>query len=570
MKAWLLAFVLLALGFNLANALGEAPDEDSHFGVIRNYIRSGLLQGGHQHEAFQPPLYYLLGSLLARPFDLSEARLWRNPDFLIGDPNSPPNLLIHTAAEEWPFAPWVWAWRILRLYSTLCVFIGLLATWKLARLVDPEEPWTGVLAVGLIGLSPGVLFIAAAVNNDNLAFALAALTLWQLARIAQGSDARRDWLLLGALLGAGYATKLSLLTLMAPALTVWLFHARQPASARLLLSRAGYLAMGIAITGGWWALYLWINHREVLGLQRTWGFNPPRSDPIPLSEWMAILFHTWQSYWLRYLQLKQPAWVYHGGWLLPALAGIGWIRRWRRREAGSDPRMLAMLAVQILAMGAAWLLWTVRVPGTDQARLLAPAYPAIAVLASMGLVHLWPHPWMRKLSVGLIGLALAGISVWTVLGVLRPHFAPPPTDPAPPTPPQIAFGGELGLDYQVIVEATPLRTGQRIDIEAHWRALAPMRRDLWVQLKLQPSLGDPVVVAFRSPSHGVYSTDRWLPGRVLRARHTIVVPEGARPGVYRLIASVRPPGETAWLPILVEGQVIGEEIALAEVTVEAP
>lgn len=570
LKTLLLAFVILALGFNLANALGEAPDEDSHFGVIRNYIRWGLLQGGHQHEAFQPPLYYILGSLLARPFDLSEARLWRNPDFLIGDPNSPPNLLIHTSAEDWPFAPWVWAWRILRFYSTLCVLIGLWATWKLAQLVIPEEPLIGILAVGLIGLSPGVLFLAAAVNNDNLAFALAALTLWQLARIVQGFDARRDWILLGTLLGAGYATKLSLLTLMVPTVMAWSLHARKPASAHTLLSRGGYLAMGIAITGGWWALYLWIHHQEVLGLQRTWGFNPPREDPIPLSEWLAIFLHTWQSYWLRYLQIQQPAWVYYGVWLFPTLAGVGWVRRWRRHEASPDPRMLAMLAAQVLAMLAAWLLWTIRVPGTDQARLLAPAYPAIAVLASMGLASLWPRPWLRQLGVAFICFGLAGISVWTVFGILRPHFAPPPTELAPSTPPQIVFGGDLGLDYQVIAEATPLRIGQRIEIETRWRALASIPRDLWVQWKLQPSLGDPVVVAFRSPSHGVYSTDRWLPGRVVRASHTIVVPEGARPGVYRLIASMRPPDKATWLPILVEGQVIGEEVVLAEVTVAAP
>ncbi|MDW8098008.1 MAG: glycosyltransferase family 39 protein [Anaerolineae bacterium] len=570
MKTLFLAFVLLAIGFNLANALGEAPDEDSHFGVIRNYIRRGLLQGGHQHEAFQPPLYYVLGSLLARPFDLSEARLWRNPDFVIGDPNSPPNLLIHTAAEDWPFAPWVWAWRILRFYSTLCVLIGLLATWKLARLVAPEEPLAGFLAVGLIGLSPGVLFVAAAVNNDNLAFALAALTLWQIARIVHGSDARRDWMLLGALLGAGYATKLSLLTLAAPTLIAWCLRAYKSAWARPLLSRAGYLAMGIAITGGWWALYLWVNHQEVIGLNRTWGFNPPRNDPILPSGWVAILLHTWRSYWLSYLQLRQPAWVYYGAWLLPILAVVGWIRRWRRRETSLDSRVLVVLAAQILAMGAAWLFWTTRVPGTDQARLLAPAYPAIAVLASMGMVYLWPRPWMRKLGVVLICFGLAGISLWTIFGVLRPHFAPPPTELAPSAPPQIAFGGELGLDYRITMEAIPLQIGQRIEIEARWRALAPIHRDLWVQWKLQPLQGDPLVVAFKSPSRGLYSTDRWPLGRVIRAHHTIVIPEGARPGVYRLIASVRPPDKAVWLPVLVEGQVIGEEIVLAEVMVVTP
>jgi 4-amino-4-deoxy-L-arabinose transferase-like glycosyltransferase len=572
LKALFLTFVILALGFNWVTPLGEAPDEDSHFGVIRNYIRRGLLQGGQQHEAFQPPLYYVIGSLLARPFDLSEARLWRNPDFIIGDSESPPNLLIHTAAEDWPFASWVWAWHILRLYSTSCLLVGLLATWKLAQLVVPEEPLIGMLSIGLIGLSPGVLFIAAAINNDNLAFALAALTLWQLARIAQGANDRHDWLLLGALLGAGYATKLSLLALVVPTLVVGSTHACRFASTRLLLSRMGSLVMGIAMTGGWWALYLGVNHREVLGLHRTWGFNPPRENPISLSEWTTILFHTWQSYWLRYLQLRQPSWVYHSLWLLPLLAGGGWIRLWlwRGHRVKSDWRMLTVLAIQILTTCAAWLFWTIRVPGTDQARLLSPAYPAIAILASIGLVHLWSRSWTRRLGVAVICLWLAGLSIWTIFGVLHAHFAPPPTELATPTPPQVVFGGELGLDYQVTVEAAPLQSGQRIDIETRWRALVPIHRDLWVQWKLQPLLGDPVVVDFGSPLRGIYSTDRWPPGRVLYARHTLVVPEGTRPGVYHVIASVRPPDKVAWLPVLAGGQVIGEEVILAEVTIGAP
>ncbi len=567
-SALLLTFVLLAIAFNVVHPLGEAPDEASHFGVIRNYIRWGLLQGGREHEAFQPPLYYLIGSFIARPFDLREGRLWRNPDFSIEDPDSPPNLLIHTAAEDWPFASWVWAWHVLRLYSTVCVLIGLLTTWQLARLSDPAEPLTALIAVALIGLAPGVLFIAAAVNNDNLTFTLAALALWQTARIAIGNSTRHDWFLLGTLIGAGYATKLNLLTLITPAFVVWYGCARKHlTSAREAIIQAGYATLGVTAASGWWTAYLWLNRGELLGLESTWQFNPPREGDIAWTDWMAIFQHTWQSYWLKYLRLQQPAWIYNGLLLLPLLAGLGWIRSLRSRQVSADHRILAILAVQASVTFLAWILWTINVPGTDQARLFAPAYPAVAILVAVGLARVWTQPPIRTCVIAVLCVGLTALSVWTVFGLIRSHFAPPLTKPADPTPPQVVFGGELGLNYTVVLEAVPLQIGQRIYIDTEWQALAPIRRDLWVQFKLQPERGDPVVVDFGSPSRGVYSTDRWPLGRVIHARHTIIIPEVTRPGIYRLIISVRPPDQLSWLPVLVNGHVLGEELVLTEVTV---
>ncbi|GAB4558939.1 MAG: hypothetical protein Kow0047_04440 [Anaerolineae bacterium] len=568
----LLTFVVLAIGFNLLNPLGEASDEASHFGVIRNYNRWGLLQGGRQHEAFQPPLYYIIGAILTQPFDLDEARVRRNPDFSMGDPTSPPNLWIHTAAEAWPFAPWAWAWHLLRLYSTACVFIGLLATWQLARLADPSEPLTALLAVALIGLSPGVLFIAGAVNNENLTFAVAALALWQMARIIRGEQDRWTWLLLGLLLGAGYATKLSLLTLFLPATVTWLAHMRRQArlAPRNAASPLGQAILGFGLAGGWWTALLWVNYRQLIGLARTWEMNQSRHAIPTLMEWEGILRHTWQSYWLKFLWIEQPSWIYRGLLIIPLLALVGWGTLAARRELRGRGWMLAMLLAQALATLGAWIVWTINVPGTAQARLFSPAFPALATLTAMGLVHLWPRPRTRAAVTAAVCLTLAALSGWTVFVTLPAHFAPPPMEPAPSTLPQVTFGGELGLDYAIALEADPLQPGHRIEIDTRWRALTSIDRDLWVQFKLQPIDGDPVVVDFGSPSRGVLTTDRWPTDRLIRAIHIITVPDGTPTGTYRLIASVRPPDGEAWLPVLVDGHVIGEEVVLMEMAVVRP
>jgi len=567
----LLVFLVLAIMFNFTTPLGEAPDEESHFGVIRNYVFRGLLQGGYQHEAFQPPLYYVIGSFLARPFNLQDGRIWGNPDFSVSDPASPPNLLIHTAAEDWPFTSWVWAWHVLRLYSAVLVLIGLIATWKLARLTTPGDPLVAHLAVGLIGSSPGVLFIASAVNNDNLAFAIAALTMWQSARIATGARSRTDWLLAGMLVGAGYVTKLSLLTVVAPVSLTWYCSIRDShVSTRRAIGWVTYMVLGGLITGGWWAAHMWLNHGEFLGLERTREFNPSRGGPITWSEWAIIVRNTWQSYWLKYLHLRQPSWIYDDMIILPILAGLGWIRLIFHREGKGRRAILTILTAQTITTVLAWGKWTIEVPGTDQARLFAPAYPALSVLASIGLLRPWSQWAIRRGLASVICIGLVVLSMWTILGVIRPLFTPPATEPSSPMPPQVAFGGELGLDYQVTFEAAPLQAGHRIIIDTRWRALVPIHRDLWVQFKLQPEHGNPVVVDFGAPSRGVYATDRWPAGRIVHSCHTIVVPQGVPPGTYRLIASVRPPGESSWLPVLVNNQVIGEEVVLAEATVAGP
>ncbi len=567
--ALLLMFMLLATAYNFSNPLGEASDEDSHFGVIRNYRRWGLLQGGRQHESFQPPLYYLIGASLAQPFGLRHARLYRNRDFTTGDSESAPNLFIHTAAEDWPFAPWVWAWHALRLYSTLCVTVALAATWKLAHLACPGEPWVALLATVLIAFAPGVLFIASAVNNDNLALALAALTLWWCARLLQDRSGAPDPLILGMLLGAGFMTKMSLLTLWVPTAFALGYACRQSGKQRWapLLHRAAWLALGALATGGWWAAYQWWTHDDLLGWSRTLNLNLRREAPLTVTNWIALARGVWESYWLQWLHLRQPAWVYTALTLIPLLGLLGWIRlaHHGRIQTVCSPSVMVMLTLQSLAVVAAWGVWTIHILGTDQARLAFPALPAMVILAASGLTSLWKRA--KRFLAMAVTVALLSLSLWTLLGIIRPTYAPPVTEPASTEPPPIVFGGLLGLKYEVLFSRDPLQSGDSILIETRWQALAPMTRDLWLQLKLQPVDGDPVVVDFGTPSAGRYATDRWPVGRIVSARHRMIVPEGVPSGDYRVIASVRPPDEERWLPVAQYGQVIGEEIVLARTRV---
>src|SRR5437588_254318 len=66
----LLAFVVLAAWSSVLLPLGEAPDELPHFTVTRYIVQHGQLPAtADEHEAFQPPLYYLLNALLIYQVD---------------------------------------------------------------------------------------------------------------------------------------------------------------------------------------------------------------------------------------------------------------------------------------------------------------------------------------------------------------------------------------------------------------------------------------------------------------------------------------------------------------------
>jgi hypothetical protein len=78
--AWLIiaGFVGLALIYSMVNPLFESPDEWLHFRYVRALIDQRALpvqSPVEQTEFHQPPLYYVLGALIAAPLPAEPAAL---------------------------------------------------------------------------------------------------------------------------------------------------------------------------------------------------------------------------------------------------------------------------------------------------------------------------------------------------------------------------------------------------------------------------------------------------------------------------------------------------------------
>ncbi len=126
-----------------------------------------------QYEDHQPPLYYLLQSIVYRAFD--------------GDLVS------------------------MRLFSTLLGSGVIICAWSAVRRLFPTQPWLGLSAAAFIAFLPQRLAIMAGVSNDSLAELIAALILLAVVNYLTATETSegQTWLVvgMGILVGLAFLTK---------------------------------------------------------------------------------------------------------------------------------------------------------------------------------------------------------------------------------------------------------------------------------------------------------------------------------------------------------------------------
>jgi len=196
------AALLLRIAFALAVPAFQAPDEQAHLRYVAHLgehwklpiqpKRSLEMFADPMHQAYQPPLAYLLFVPLERRLAASEAK----------------------AAVR------LRAVRIQNAcYGAAAVLVGALAAARLTRRGDPRR----LLAAVVLAFFPGFVAVGGAVNNDSLANLLAAV-LWL--TLVPGAGRERSAWRAGAVLGAACLAKLSSLALAPLLLAVPLLQRR--------------------------------------------------------------------------------------------------------------------------------------------------------------------------------------------------------------------------------------------------------------------------------------------------------------------------------------------------------
>jgi hypothetical protein len=490
----LVAFVVLAFIYSIATPLFEGPDEIWHFAFANHLASGGDLPtfDVNQPAAFlrdgaHPPLYYWLVAAVIAPIDRGDfPDQFRfnlaSPLITPGGKSDKPNLLIHTAREDFPYHGAVLAAHLGRLISIALGVLTIIGVWKVTQVLLPDRDRLAIAATALVAFVPQFVYGSAMINNDALAASSAAWLLLALLRLLKEQSIQ--WSIIsGALLGITLLSKIGMVAIL-PLPTIALLLAEfkhRDAAARQKFNVADWprsvrwkrvVVSGLIIylaalaIAGWW----YIRNLNLYGDPLAWkqwqvltgvGRVPPTIGDF-IHDMLGLFGLFWADFSLR---VDRTWWWVFGLLGLAALAG--YVRRAIRHDWPSiDWRgwLLALIWLGLLLVLLIRYSFTVY---DIHGRGLYPALATIGVVLVVGLSG-WGEIVGRRLIFGAIG-SLVAINLIVPFGVIRSAYAPPIVSalPAGITPTLEDFGNVQLIGYQLKSERIPITDS--IEMTTYWR-----------------------------------------------------------------------------------------------------
>lgn len=561
----LLLYLAIALTYSILNPLFEAPDEHWHYFTAQYIADTGHLPAvapGENYdkwlsqEAAQPPLYYLLGSLLIAPIDTDDAReqAWLNPFAWVGNAAALANVnrFVHTPNEAWPWSGYALAAHLLRGLSVLLGLGTLLCIYGSGRFLWPEQANRALLAAALAAFLPQFGFIHGAISNDPLITFLSSLVVWQLLRLWFTAVTPPRLLFLGITIGLAALTKNAGVLLLVYTLGVLILLAIRDwqSKSKNLQSLAANLltvAIPVLLIASWlwwrnWQLYGdWTATNQfirIAGGDRAYSLGQVLAESDGL--WLSLIAI------FGWFNLRAPGWIY---WIwsgMAVLALFGAIWRWDfGTQITADNRRFnfqslifnlqkswipsLLLAGWVLAVYAGLVTFMMRTEAA-QGRLLFPAVLPLALGLAYGLSRLpVPGRWLVWLWPGL-GLVT---TLYALLFVIRPAYARPLIVTAVP-PQATPIQTELGQGLQLLaadVETETAVPGDIVWVTLYWQAPTPPAEPPEFVLELfgREEAGELPVIAKLHSYHGrgLYPANLWPPGAIIADRFAVRVAETA-------------------------------------------
>jgi 4-amino-4-deoxy-L-arabinose transferase-like glycosyltransferase len=553
----LVAFVVLAVAYSLANPLYEATDEVRHVRYVRhlavyNALPEQVTQGPRA-QSHHPPLYYALAALVSRWVPVEEDVYYSPPTnpfwayryWEVGQDNK--NQYLHGSSEAFPFHGITLAVYLMRWFSVILGLGVVYLTYRLGRTIWPARPALALAGAALVAFNPQFLYLSGAVGNDvAAALAATAVLLASVHLLSTGYNVRRA-AGMGALSGLALLTKFNLVALLAIVELALLIVAIRSRDWRPFVHGNLILLPVAAAISGWWFLRNELLYGEPTGFQRVtelWGVRDP------LDSWTLAwseLPYLWSSLWGRfgYGQVPLPSWIYQG---LAVAAGVGSAGAlWQvgamvaRRQVRIAVIFLILMVLLVFAVVFAYILVS---PAGSMGRFFFPGLPALALLIAWGWARFLPRRW-QAFGLALPGAGMSLLALWAFAAILRPAFAPPILTPAAEAEElrnetRLSLGGLAELrGYEVAPRS--VRPGEPLDVTVYWETLSTTPDEYTVFVHLIDE--DGVVVAQRDtyPGLGRYPTSAWRSGYLFADTYRVWLPESAyspntlsvRVGLYR-------------------------------------
>ncbi|MDX1616197.1 MAG: DUF2142 domain-containing protein, partial [Candidatus Promineifilaceae bacterium] len=538
--------LLLAISYGLVNPLFEAPDEHWHYFTAQTVSETGRLPRFETitdpwmgQEAAQPPLYYVLASLIIKPLDTADARsqVWLNPRVQLGDASALTNInaFVHTQGESWPWRGYVLAAHLLRSAAALLGLATLLLIYRSGRLIWPEQPRRALLATALVAFLPQFAFLHGAVSNDPLIVLLSAAGLWQLLRLWTGGLNSRRLLLLGITVGLAVLSKMAGLALLLFSLgfllvLCWQQEQDLRAALRTWLRPAAIVSLVALSLSGWLLWRNWILYGDFTATNqfvRIAGGNRQFTLLDVLGETSGL----WTSLFavFGWFNVRAPRWVYliWNGLALAATGGAIW--QFARRRPDRKRSLLALLLAGWVALVYAGLVRFMLSTPAAQGRLLFPALLPLALGLAYGL-SAFKRRWVAPLVAGLALLT----SLFGVARVIPQAYARPPLIAAVPA---AAAGLNVPLGHGLTLLAAEVHTdqaepGQPVALTLYWQSAAGTpneTRQRGPEFVLEIFGRDDRAIGKLQSYHGsgLYPASLWPPEAIIADRFAVRVTETA-------------------------------------------
>ncbi len=552
-RFWLLTiiatFLVIGLIYSVTVPLFESPDEIWHFAFADHLAKGGGLpvfaekKSAFLREGGQPPLYYAAVALAILPFDRGDFPNWvrfnaSHPAVTRGATSDTPNIFIHTAREDLPWAGSVLAVHVARLVSLLFGALTVVGVYVAGRIVTGRDD-LALLGAALTAFTPQFVFICSSVNNDSLA---AAVATWVGVAALQISNIKYQILKryavgMGILLGLGLLAKLGgliLIPLVGLAFLIRGFRQRSDLKFEVwyLIFKAGIVFGIAALVSGWWFARNIVLYGDPLGWS-VWlsdiGVRTPTPAVWQLVPELPALFRT---YWSDLAGFPLSNLVYWGLAAVALLAFLGIAKTFSDlRLPTSDfayssglsqtaPRFDIWNLIFVLAWLGAMVVSVLRYMQTTpaaQGRLLFPALAPIGVLMAWGL-----GAWARR--VWLPGFVVGGLFVLTLAApfvLIQPAFAKPVLQQLPTGmgPALAQFGDRvelIGVRFSDHVEP-----GGTLRVTTYWRTLQAMQRDQRLLIRLMRPDGNSAGQLDARLGTNLYPTTLWRPGQIIVDTHDV-------------------------------------------------
>lgn len=610
------AFLTLGIFYSIETPIFEAGDEIWHYPFVQSLatghglpVQDPARKDLWAQEGGQPPLYYALSAAATFWIDTVDLRdrLWLNPYAKIGIPLAygNKNLIVHTAAEDFPWHDTALAVHLIRFLSLLLGACTVVLTFLLAEetnsslpplrkggstitMASPQkEQIIPLLAAALVAFNPMFLFISASVNNDSLAVALASLALLLLVRLATRGMNTGRLVTIGIVCGLGALTKVSDLALLPFAVSVsWWLTWRQikvkNSSGQLIRRISEFLTPALLITlpfillAAWWYIRNYVLYGDPLAFNVWLRIAGGRQAPVTLLGLLDEFQGFRISFWGNFggVNLIAPAWVYTVLDLITLIALLGLVYGlWKRRL----PSTLIIPAIWLAIIFVSLVRWTL-LTYASQGRLIFPAISAVAVLLAFGLANFRLGEF-RLSSFSTADLApikylyILPASFLLAFAVLAPILIITPTYELPlringaspaPNPVHIKFEAQGARPELVGYEVDrSVRGGEGLPLTLYWLSATAIPDNLYVYVHLYDAAGQAIGQWEALPGNGLYPTRLWRPNELIVDRYRIPVSQAAiGPQVGRVEAGLTQVGSTVPLRALnPNGEIIVPTIA---------